>query len=230
MAHDHEEVTKMMKDLCCTAKAVTKELIESRIEQVDYQTVQIAGQKMMFCGIRLKGGFVAVGKPSVCISPENWRDEIGQKVSFDNTFSEIWKLEAYRLRLCRDHHRFPGLGVDRLTCCNSFANHLLGFAKIRNVHSTIPNQSLGKNRSLMLQDGGDLLNGLTRTLCHFLDNLILLHRHVSILPLGIGWAIWHNTVFAIFWRIVGIPGLLNCLFSLETAFSGLPGLSSILVK
>lgn len=97
MAKNHEEVTKMMKDLGCTAKAVTKELIESRIEQVDYQTVQIAGQKMMFCGIRLKGGFVAVGKPAVCISPENWRDEIGQKVSFDNTFSEIWKLEAYRL-------------------------------------------------------------------------------------------------------------------------------------
>ena len=97
MAHNHEEVTKMMKDLGCTAKAVTKELIESRIEQVDYQTVQIAGQKMMFCGIRLKGGFVAVGKPAVCISPENWRDEIVRKVSFDNTFSEIWKLEAYRL-------------------------------------------------------------------------------------------------------------------------------------
>jgi hypothetical protein len=97
MAQNHEEVTKMMKDLKCTALAVTKELIDSRIEQVDYQTIDIAGQKMMFCGIRLKGGFVVVGKPAVCISPENWRDEIGKKVSFDNSFSEIWKLEAYRL-------------------------------------------------------------------------------------------------------------------------------------
>ena len=97
MAQNHEEVAQMMKDLKCTAKAVTKELIDSRIEQVDYQTINIAGQKMMFCGIRLKGGFVVVGKPAVCISPENWRDEIGKKVSFDNSFSEIWKLEAYRL-------------------------------------------------------------------------------------------------------------------------------------
>lgn len=97
MAQNHEEITKMMKDLKCTALAVTKELIDSRIEQVDYQTINIAGQKMMFCGIRLKGGFVVVGKPAVCISPENWRDEIGHKVSFDNSFSEIWKLEAYRL-------------------------------------------------------------------------------------------------------------------------------------
>ena len=46
MAQNHEEVTKMMKDLKCTAKAVTKELIDSRIEQVDYQTINIAGQKM----------------------------------------------------------------------------------------------------------------------------------------------------------------------------------------
>lgn len=97
MAHDHEEVTKMMKDLGCKAKAVSKELIDSRIELVDYQVVEIAGQQMMFCGIRLKGGFVVVGKPAVCISPENWRDEIGRKISFDNSFSEIWKLEAYRL-------------------------------------------------------------------------------------------------------------------------------------
>lgn len=97
MAQNHEEVTRMMKDLECTAKAVAVELINSRIEQVDYQTINIAGQKMMFCGIRMKGGFVVVGKPAACISPENWRDEIGQKVSFDNSFSEIWKLEAYRL-------------------------------------------------------------------------------------------------------------------------------------
>lgn len=97
MAQNHEEVASMMKDLGCTARAVSKELIDSRIEQVDYHLAEIAGQKMMFCGIRLKGGFVVVGKPSVCISPENWRDEIGRKISFDNSFSEIWKLEAYRL-------------------------------------------------------------------------------------------------------------------------------------
>ena len=44
MAQNHEEVAQMMKDLKCTAKAVTKELIDSRIEQVDYQTINIAGQ------------------------------------------------------------------------------------------------------------------------------------------------------------------------------------------
>lgn len=96
MAQNHTEIEKMMVDLDCTGDRVTSELINSRIVEVDYQTVVIAGQKLMFCGIKMDNGFVVVGKPATCIDPANWRDEIGQKISYDNTFSEIWKLEAYR--------------------------------------------------------------------------------------------------------------------------------------
>lgn len=91
-----KEVEQMMLDLKCTGDRVTKELIDSRIVEVDYQTVTIAGQKLMFCGIRMDNGFVVIGKPATCIDPENWRDEIGQKISYDNSYSEIWRLEAYR--------------------------------------------------------------------------------------------------------------------------------------
>lgn len=56
----------------------------------------MAGNKFMYCGIRMIGEFVVVGKPAACIDPENWRDEIGQQISFNNTFEEIYKLEAYR--------------------------------------------------------------------------------------------------------------------------------------
>ncbi|GAA4652075.1 hypothetical protein GCM10023116_43590 [Kistimonas scapharcae] len=97
MAKDCGKVEEMMREKGCTGKRVTKELIESRIVEVDYQTVVIAGQKMMYCGIRMDNGFVAVGKPATCIDPANWRDEIGQKVSYDNSFEELWKLEAYRM-------------------------------------------------------------------------------------------------------------------------------------
>ena len=96
MAQNCTEVEKMMVDLKCTGDRVTSELIKSRITQVDYQTVIIAGQKLMFCGIKMDNGFVAVGKPATCIDPANWRDEIGQKISYDNTFAELWRLEAYR--------------------------------------------------------------------------------------------------------------------------------------
>jgi len=97
MAKNPDKITQMMKDLGCNGKRVTKELIESRIEDVDYQTVVIAGQKMMFCGIKLAGGFVQVGKPAVCIDPSNWRDEIGKQISYDNAFEDLWKLEAYHM-------------------------------------------------------------------------------------------------------------------------------------
>ena len=97
MAKDCDKITEMMEEQGCMGKRVTKELIESRIEDVDYKVVVIAGQKMMFCGIKMLGGFVAVGKPAVCIDPTNWRDEIGQKISYDNSFEELWKLEAYHM-------------------------------------------------------------------------------------------------------------------------------------
>jgi Phage protein (N4 Gp49/phage Sf6 gene 66) family len=96
MAQNHTEVEQMMKDLNCTGDRITSELINSRIAEVDYQTITLAGQKLMYCGIKMDNGFVVVGKPATCIDPANWRDEIGQKISYDNTFSEIWKLEAYR--------------------------------------------------------------------------------------------------------------------------------------
>ncbi|MGR5048140.1 Gp49 family protein [Photobacterium damselae] len=105
-----DEVIKMMEEAGCTGKRVTKDLIESRIESVEYQTITIAGQQMMFCGIRMIGGFVAVGKPATCIDPSNWRDEIGQKISYDNTFEELWKLEAYRLMAEGYINELVGLG------------------------------------------------------------------------------------------------------------------------
>lgn len=96
MAKNCDEIAKMMAEQGCEGDRITKELIESRIVEVDYQTVVIAGQKLMFCGIKMDNSFVVVGKPATCIDPANWRDEIGQKISYDNTFDDIWRLEAYR--------------------------------------------------------------------------------------------------------------------------------------
>ncbi|EGQ7740344.1 hypothetical protein EIB96_13610 [Vibrio parahaemolyticus] len=90
------EIQEMMEELGCTGKRVKPQDIVDRIEEVDFQTVTLAGNKFMYCGIKMKGGFVVVGKPATCIDPENWRDQIGRQVSFNNTFEEIYKLEAYR--------------------------------------------------------------------------------------------------------------------------------------
>ncbi|ENG7581508.1 Gp49 family protein [Vibrio parahaemolyticus] len=90
------EIQEMMEELGCTGKRVKPQDIVDRIEDIDFQTVTLAGNKFMYCGIKMKGGFVVVGKPATCIDPENWRDQIGRQVSFNNTFEESYKLEAYR--------------------------------------------------------------------------------------------------------------------------------------
>lgn len=98
---DREQLEKMMVELGCTGERITNSGILDRIVEVEYQTVTLCGVSMMFCGIALKTEnpdrpFVITGNPSVCIDPANWREKIGQKVSFENTFDKIWQLEAYR--------------------------------------------------------------------------------------------------------------------------------------
>ena len=110
------EIQEMMESLGCTGDRVKPQDIVDRIEDIDFQTVNIAGNKFMYCGIRMIGGFVVVGKPATCIDPSNWRDEIGQQVSFNNTFEEIYKLEAYRKMSTPkpvEPDTPPALGFDR---------------------------------------------------------------------------------------------------------------------
>lgn len=97
MVKDCDVVEQMIQEEQCTGERVTKELIESRIIDVDYHKAVIAGSTFMFCGIRMDNNFVVLGKPAACIDPANWRDSIGMKIAYDNAFDEIWKLEAYRM-------------------------------------------------------------------------------------------------------------------------------------
>jgi hypothetical protein len=96
MSRDIRAIEKMMEELGCTGDKISQKHILERIASVEYSTIELCGQKFMYCGIKMDNGFVVVGNPSVCIDPSNWRDEIGKNISFDNSFDEIFKLEAYR--------------------------------------------------------------------------------------------------------------------------------------
>lgn len=96
MAHDFKNVEEMMEKLGCKANYISQLHITERIVEVGYEKVRSCGQLFMFCFIKMDNGFVVSGKPATCMNEANWRDEIGMKISFDNTFSEIFKLEAYR--------------------------------------------------------------------------------------------------------------------------------------
>lgn len=53
--------------------------------------------KCMVCEITLKNGFTVRGE-SACVSPENFDEEIGKRISYDNARDKIWQLEAYLLQ------------------------------------------------------------------------------------------------------------------------------------
>lgn len=95
------KIQQMMAELGCTGDRVKPQDIVERITDIEFNTVVQCGTKMMYCAIAMRTNdperpFVVVGNPSVCIDESNWRDAIGKQISFDNTFHEIYKLEAYR--------------------------------------------------------------------------------------------------------------------------------------
>lgn len=92
---ERTDIEEMMQELGCKGEYISSKSIIDRIDTVEFKTIHLCGQRFMYCGIKMKGGFVVTGKPSVCIDPENWREEIGKKISYENAFNEIYRLEAY---------------------------------------------------------------------------------------------------------------------------------------
>ena len=55
------------------------------------------GTTVTVCCIKLRNGFTVVGK-SACASLENFDEEIGRRIAFDDAKQKIWELEGYLLR------------------------------------------------------------------------------------------------------------------------------------
>ena len=70
---------------------------QTRDEMVDVATYPEALNLLTFCVITLKNGFTVTGE-SACASPENFNEEIGQKIAYDNAVNKIWSLEGYLLK------------------------------------------------------------------------------------------------------------------------------------
>jgi len=78
-----------------TAARITPQMIDDTIVTCDYHV--FPGTTLTVCALSLKNGFQVVGE-SACASPENFNEEIGRKIAFDNARNKIWALEGYRLR------------------------------------------------------------------------------------------------------------------------------------
>ena len=78
------------------APTITEEYIADIMENSEFE-VFTSFDKCTIVSCRLPNGFV-ITESSVCVSPENYDEELGANVCFDKIADRVWELEAYRLQ------------------------------------------------------------------------------------------------------------------------------------
>lgn len=75
------------------AERMTPEYMKSRITQVKMHKL---GPTLTHCTIHLDNGYQVTGE-SACVNPENYNQEIGEKIAYDNAFRQLWPLFGFLL-------------------------------------------------------------------------------------------------------------------------------------
>ena len=107
------EIEKEIKDKGLSAPRLTPDHIDLKIKAVHFFTGNdgIRGSTgdnvsygkdyplslLTFCVLVLENGFAVTGE-SACASPENFNEEIGRKIAYENAHNKIWQLEGYLLK------------------------------------------------------------------------------------------------------------------------------------
>ena len=92
---EDQTTEKMIQDKGLNAPRLTPSLIDEAITKVEYHV--FGGTQLTVCCMTLKNGFTVTGE-SACASPENFNQEIGEKIAFDMARNKIWVLEGYLLK------------------------------------------------------------------------------------------------------------------------------------
>jgi hypothetical protein len=78
-----------------TAPRLTPTLIDAVIKDKAFYV--FGNTCLTVCCLTLENGFTVTGE-SACASPENFNQEIGEKIAFENAREKIWALEGYLLK------------------------------------------------------------------------------------------------------------------------------------
>jgi hypothetical protein len=92
---NEQELENRIVELRLNGPRLSPNLIDSRIKGVTY--TKLPNGKCCVCEMTLQNGFVVLGDAS-CVSPENYNDEIAQRVSYEKARDKIWELEGYLLQ------------------------------------------------------------------------------------------------------------------------------------
>lgn len=97
------------------APRITKDQIKSKVVATHYFTALDGASTQMrsedtfsnhevnalslltFCVLVLENGFTVTGE-SACASPENFNQEIGRSIAYENAIDKVWLLEGYLLK------------------------------------------------------------------------------------------------------------------------------------
>ena len=92
---EHNEVEQMIQDKNLNAPRVTPEDITDAIVSAAYYV--FPGTQTTICLLTLTNGFTVTGE-SACASPENYDEEVGNKIARDAAKDKIWELLGFALK------------------------------------------------------------------------------------------------------------------------------------
>lgn len=92
---NEETLEQKIQEKGLTAPRLTPDTIDSVIASKQFHLFE--GSCLTVCCLTLTNGFTVTGE-SACASPENFNQEIGEGIAFDNARDKIWALEGYLLK------------------------------------------------------------------------------------------------------------------------------------
>jgi hypothetical protein len=75
------------------AERVTPDYMKSRISDTSFTRFS---DTVTICNPTLDNGYSVRGE-SACVNPENYNQEIGEKIAYDRAFAQLWPLFGFML-------------------------------------------------------------------------------------------------------------------------------------
>ena len=89
-----QEIEKEIQDKGLVAPRLTPDLVDATIEDESFHKLT---DVLTVCVLTLVNGFTVTGE-SACASPENYNEELGNKIAKGKARDKIWMLEGYLLK------------------------------------------------------------------------------------------------------------------------------------